>query len=107
MIKKSIPSIRIATALVLSLSCVNSWSQDNLQDQLELSKTTLDAGGGQSSSSQFILIGTVGQPDASKQSSSSPSLTGGTYLLAGGFWANVDTSSNNDNLIFKNGFEQE
>ncbi|HWY77930.1 MAG TPA: hypothetical protein VN281_20105 [Verrucomicrobiae bacterium] len=38
-------------------------------------------GGGMSSNAQYVVSGTVGQHDAGGQ------LTGGNYLLTGGFWA--------------------
>ena len=41
--------------------------------------STIDGGGGQSSGGQYILNGTIGQPDAGYSS-------GGNYELLGGFW---------------------
>jgi hypothetical protein len=41
---------------------------------------TVDGGGGGSSGGTFTLNGTIGQADAGR-------LSGGTYSLAGGFWA--------------------
>ena len=40
---------------------------------------TIDGGGGQSSGGDFILTGTIGQPDAAYS-------RGGNYELLGGFW---------------------
>ena len=40
---------------------------------------TIDGGGGQSSSGQYVLTGTIGQPDAAYSAS-------GNYELLGGFW---------------------
>jgi hypothetical protein len=40
---------------------------------------TIDGGGGQSSGGQYILTGTIGQPDAGY-------LDGDNYELLGGFW---------------------
>ncbi len=49
-----------------------------------LSWNTLDGGGATFSTGAGISVGgTVGQPDASR------SLSGGTYALAGGFWAGI------------------
>ena len=45
----------------------------------DLSWSTLDGGGGQSSAGHYTLDGTIGQPDAG-------ALTGGVYALTGGFW---------------------
>jgi len=64
--------------------------------EFEITKSTIDNGGGTSVGGEFLLNGTFGQPDASSQIS-----TGGKFALAGGFWANatvVDT-------IFKDSFE--
>jgi hypothetical protein len=41
--------------------------------------STLDCGGGQSDGAQYVLTGTIGQPDADYSS-------GGNYELLGGFW---------------------
>ncbi len=45
----------------------------------ELSWSTIDGGGGVSSGGQYVLTGTIGQPDAAWSS-------GGQYELLGGFW---------------------
>ena len=63
----------------------------------EITKITVDNGGGISSGGSFSLSGTIGQADASIQTSN-----GGSYLLAGGFWANVDAAREQ---IFADGFE--
>ncbi len=42
---------------------------------------TVDGGGGASSGGNYALSGTIGQPDAG-------SMSGGTFILQGGFWAN-------------------
>ena len=44
--------------------------------------STLDGGGGTSTSGVFTVTGTIGQPDASQQA-----MTGGNYSLVGGFWS--------------------
>ena len=45
----------------------------------ELNRSTIDGGGGQSSGGQYILTGTIGQPDAGYS-------YGGDYEVLGGFW---------------------
>ncbi len=40
---------------------------------------TIDGGGGTSTGGDFVLSGTIGQPDAG-------ALTGGDFALVGGFW---------------------
>jgi hypothetical protein len=47
--------------------------------QYEISWSTIDAGGGLSSGGSYVLMGTIGQPDAAWSS-------GGKYELLGGFW---------------------
>ncbi len=41
---------------------------------------TWDGGGQSSSGGSYVVVGTIGQPDAG------PEMTGGSYALAGGFW---------------------
>lgn len=41
--------------------------------------STIDGGGGTSSSGSLALSGTIGQPDAA-------SASGGVYTVSGGFW---------------------
>jgi hypothetical protein len=48
--------------------------------QLDLSWNSIDGGGGTSSGGAFVLAMTIGQPDAG-------SMSGGTLVLSGGFWA--------------------
>ena len=48
--------------------------------QLDLTWNTIDGGGGTSTGGTFVLSMTIGQPDAGD-------LSGGTLVLAGGFWA--------------------
>jgi len=57
---------------------------------------TVDNGGGRSTGGNFILIGTIGQHDASRTVSS-----GDDFLLAPGFWAKAI------DRIFSDGFESE
>ena len=45
----------------------------------EVSWFTVDGGGGTSSGGDFVLSGTIGQPDAGD-------LSGGDFVLRGGFW---------------------
>ena len=46
---------------------------------LEITRYTVDGGGGFSKGGAYSLGGTLGQPDAGL-------LSGGVYTLAGGFW---------------------
>ena len=47
--------------------------------QYEISWYTIDGGGGTSTGGQYVLTGTIGQPDADWSK-------GGKYELLGGFW---------------------
>ena len=47
--------------------------------QYQLNWSTIDGGGGTSSGGQYVLTGTIGQPDADYSA-------GGNYELLGGFW---------------------
>ena len=63
-----------------------------------LEKSTIAAGGGQSTGGDFIVTGTIGQHDANTES------TGGDYALSGGFWI-AKITVNQPEIIFANGFE--
>lgn len=58
-----------------------------------LSWWTTDGGGGTSSSSTYDLSGTIGQPDAGRMS-------GGGYVLAGGFWGGDRREATSDEIVF-------
>jgi len=62
----------------------------------ELTRWTIDAGGGYLSAGNIVLQGTVGQPDAGR-------LTGGGIVLRSGFWAGAMTAPGD--AIFMDGFE--
>ncbi len=64
----------------------------------EITKSTIDNGGGLSSGGEFSLTGTIGQPDANQQIA-----TGGGFALSGGFWANATVIE----VIFKDSFEND
>lgn len=51
-----------------------------LAQQYTVDWYTIDGGGGTSSNGQYVVSGTIGQPDAGVMS-------GGSYSLAGGFWS--------------------
>ena len=63
-----------------------------------ITRSTIDGGGGKSVGGDFVLTGTIGQPDASEQSAAS-----GDYAVAGGFWTRIIEVV--AELIFKDGFE--
>ena len=46
----------------------------------DLSRWTVDGGGGTSSGGDYTLSGTIGQPDTS------PLMSGGDFTIMGGYW---------------------
>ena len=84
-------------SLLLIAACIavaTSVLAQSSGGDFELTRTTIDAGGGTASGTDFELVGTIAQPEANAQQSS-----GGEFLLAGGFWANTTDA------VFSNGFE--
>ena len=65
--------------------------------QFEISKYTINRGGGKSTGSTYQLTGSIGQVDASNKS------TGDNYSITGGFWHAEIVDLGED--IFKNSFE--
>jgi hypothetical protein len=63
--------------------------------QQQLTRWTVDGGGGRSQGPRWTVTGTVGQPDAV------PLLYGGQWRLGGGFWADPGS------MIFRDGFEED
>jgi hypothetical protein len=64
---------------VVWLSCLLTLAIPIFASQYEVVWHTIDGGGGQSTGGQYVLTGTIGQPDATYSS-------GGNYELLGGFW---------------------
>ncbi len=63
------------------------------QGGYELSWATVDGGGGSSEGGVYALGGTIGQPDAG-------TLSGGSYTLAGGFWASAGPTGDDHTYIY-------
>jgi len=63
--------------------------------QFTISRSTIDAGGGDSMAGQFAAQGTIGQFDAGE-------IRGGGFQLRGGFWV---ITGEHDGL-FRDGFEE-
>jgi hypothetical protein len=72
----------------------NNASAGPSGSDFEITKSTIDGGGGTSEGGGFTLTGTIGQHDASATTSS-----GGGFLLAGGFWARAS------DVLLSDGFE--
>jgi adhesin HecA-like repeat protein len=87
--RTTITGLSILSVLITAIALAQSSNGD-----FEITKSTIDNGGGTSSNGEFSITGTIGQPDANRQIS-----TGGGFLLAGGFWAKAH------NVIFENSFE--
>jgi hypothetical protein len=73
---KTIASI---TRLSVSIMLLIILAESSAISQYELSWYTIDGGGGRSSGGPYVLMGTIGQPDAAYSS-------GSQYELLGGFW---------------------
>lgn len=70
------------TALSLAMLCVLLVAGAVLAapQAFDISRWTVDSGGGTSASETYTLEGTIGQAEAGYQ------MSGGEYTLAGGFW---------------------
>lgn len=68
--------------------------------EFEITKHSIDSGGGRSTGGNFVLDGTLGQPDASLSTAS-----GGEFQLTGGFWANGVIVPAGE-LLFSDSFEE-
>jgi hypothetical protein len=68
-----IPRLAIRVTLLMILCCSSAIGR------YEISWSTIDGGGGVSSGGQYVVTGTIGQPDAGYSA-------GGDYELIGGFW---------------------
>ena len=65
----------LAVSLLMALAALGQTG-----GQYELTWSTIDGGGGQTSGGAYIVTGTIGQPEAGV-------MTGGGYELLGGYWA--------------------
>ena len=80
----SIPKLRTPMkitllAVVLNACLLFKFESTAAAQAYSLSWSTIDGGGGISSGGSYSISGTIGQPDAGR-------LTGGSYVLDGGFW---------------------
>jgi hypothetical protein len=64
--------------LMFSIIALTAFASVGVADY-KIVWSTIDGGGGQSSGGQYVLSGTIGQPDADYSA-------GGNYELLGGFW---------------------
>ena len=71
-----------AAMLCFSIGFFAVASRAQSGGSFDLSWSTIDGGGGSSSGGQFVVNGTIGQPDAG-------TLIGGNFKLEGGFWSGV------------------
>ena len=71
------PIVWMMFLLALSVIVPPAWAQTG--GDYDLHWSTVDGGGGVSTGAAYILSGTIGQPDAGDMS-------GGDYVLTGGFW---------------------
>jgi hypothetical protein len=76
-------SLKYGAPLVLGVWClVLSLPTPARAQSYSIDWFTIDGGGGTSTGGVYAVSGTIGQPDASQQT-----MTGGNYLLTGGFWS--------------------
>lgn len=82
-LQKTLRTSRIAAAIGVAGASIASSGEARtfLGDSFEITKQTIDGGGGTSTGSTFELSGTIGQHDAT-----SVALSGGDFELVGGFW---------------------
>ena len=66
-------------ALTLIILAIGTTTLGQTGGQYDLSRSTIDCGGGMSSGGAYVLSGTIAQPDAGW-------IAGGDYELLGGFW---------------------
>ncbi len=91
---------RITAALMvpLALGLADSCAAQSNGGEFEVTRSSVDAGGGYSQAAEFTLTGTIAQPDGSTQVAS-----GGEFQMTGGFWAGSSTALTDE--LFSNGFE--
>ena len=65
--------------LTLSILAMGTTTLGQTGGQYDLSRSTIDGGGGTSTGGAYVLSGTIAQPDAGW-------MAGGDYELLGGFW---------------------
>lgn len=84
----------VATAALLSCAAAGAASA-----QLSVSRFTIDGGGGtRSTGGNFVVGGTIGQPDAGRLSGSSFTLNGGFWLGGGGTVTGVEVDTPGDGV---------
>ncbi len=88
------PSLAGSVFAAICLACVTAALAQSSGGDFELTKSTIDAGGGAASGGSFELVGTFAQAEANPGQSS-----GGEFMLAGGFWARTKDG------LFSDGFE--
>jgi hypothetical protein len=72
----------VFTSLLLSLFIIVGTALASTTASYELSWWTVDGGGGESTSGNYSVNSSIGQPDTS-------TMSGGNYRLSGGFWGRV------------------
>ncbi len=85
----------IASSLLMSALSVGLAQSGGTYD---ITRSTLDGGGGRSTGGSFAVSGTTGQPDAGLV------MSGGSFNLSGGFWP-APAPSQLPDALFQDGFE--
>jgi len=98
--KSSALALSSLTLLCLLTASTQSVSQSS-GGEFVINRTTIDNGGGRSTTETFIVNGTIGQHDAARDSASQDQ-----FIVTGGFWANGEVIASGDKgVIFEDGFE--
>ena len=88
--------MKIFTTILICVCLFNTTSSHS-GDEYKIDKATVNASGGTSTGGTIQVKGSVGQAEASNQ------ISGGAYGINGGIW----TKQFNNDIIFKNGFENQ
>ena len=78
----------VVLALLLAVGALFAQTGD-----YDLDWWTVDGGGGHLSGAGYSLDGSIGQPDAGR-------LSGGDYVLVGGFWGGSRTEATGDYRVY-------
>ncbi|MHC4462439.1 MAG: hypothetical protein ACYS6W_01495 [Planctomycetota bacterium] len=76
--KNKLRKTRCVTYTLVGIALI-LFGSPSLAQEYAIDWYTIDGGGGVSSGGQYVLAGTIGQPDAAYSA-------GGSYELLGGFW---------------------
>ena len=79
--------------IVLMMIAATSLVVAETSGVLGLTWSTVDGGGGRSAGGDYVLNGTIGQPDAGQ-------LSNGIFNLSGGFWQDEVVNSTTSYMVY-------